>query len=83
MAGKVEAMRKVLSEQARSFLAEQRGDTIGLTVQADPRMPVEDQARVLAELRIHGAIGERDGLTIVGSGLAGRLQAERLDALFG
>lgn len=72
---KIEAMRKALSADARGVLAGARDDHTGTVVQASPAL--------LAELRIHGAIGERDGLTILGGGLAGRLKAERMDALFG
>ncbi len=72
---KIEAMRKALSADARKALAAAKNDHTGTVVDACPR--------VLAELRIHGAIGERDGLTILGGGLAGRLQMEKLDLLFG
>ena len=72
---KIEQMRKALSADAREALAVAKSDNIGTVVEAGPS--------VLLELRMHGAIGERDGLTILGSGLAGRLQAEKLDLLFG
>lgn len=72
---KIEHMRRALSAEALEALAGARNDYIGTVVEATPR--------VLAELRVHGAIGERDGLTILGGGLAGRLQMEKLDLLFG
>ncbi len=76
---KIETMRRVLSPEALAALAGMRGDYPGAVV-SNGRIPV--RAAVLAELRIHGAIGENDGLTLMGSGLAGRLQAELLDELF-
>lgn len=71
---KIQQMRTALGAEALAALAGTRGEHAGAIVLA----PVG----VLAELRVHGAIGERDGLTVLGSGLAGRLQAELLDSLF-
>lgn len=71
---KIEMMRKALSDRALVCLAGQRFDYPGGVVQGE--------ASLLAEMRMHGVIGENDGLTLLGSGLAGRVQAELLDALF-
>lgn len=77
---KIEQMRKALSPSTLADLAKQGGEYPGFVVQINPAQP--DKARALAELRVHGVIGENDGLTILGSGLVARLKAELLDALF-
>lgn len=52
-----------------------RGSRIGTVVQGD--------APTLAGLRLAGVIGDNDGLTVKGSAVAMRLQAEHLDRMFG
>ena len=52
-----------------------RGSAVGTVVQAP--------AEVLSGLRLAGVIGERDGLTIKGSAVAMKMQAEYLDRMFG
>ena len=52
-----------------------RNARIGTVVQAE--------GSVLAGLRLAGVIGENDGLTVKGSALAERWQAEYLDRVFG
>lgn len=78
---KIEAMRKALSAEALAALATQGGEYPGFVVQINV-LGASAQRRVLAELNIHGVTGPNDGLTIMGSGLVGRLKAELLDSLF-
>lgn len=73
---KIDAMQLKLSESALERLSLTGRDYIGAVVQID------DEA-VMTELRVHGVIGEDDGLTVLGSALAGRLQAQALEAMFG
>lgn len=72
---KIQAMRSALSTEALAVLSLAGSDKIGFVVQSG-------NESVMTELRKVGVIGERDGLTILGSGLAGRLQEEALNALF-
>ncbi len=75
---KIEAMRRALSSEALAALLAARDSHQGTVVTSG--RPVS--RALLAELRIHGAIGERDGLTVIGSLLAGRLQHEAFEAAF-
>lgn len=77
---KIEAMRKALSAEAIDALSGLAGEYPGFVVERPLRACGE---RVMIELRKVGVVGDNDGLTVIGSGLAGRLRAERLDALFG
>ena len=78
---KIEKMRQVLSAEALAALSTQAGEYPGFVVQVDRRYYLIARS-ILAELRIHGVTGPNDGLTIIGSGLVGRLKAELLDSLF-
>ena len=59
----------------RAAIEGTRGSRIGTVVEAS--------GGVLAGLRLAGVIGENDGLTVKGSALAARWQAEYLDRVFG
>lgn len=79
---KIQTMRAELSGVALAALAVQGGDYPGFVVQAPNSMTAASRRLFLAELRARGVIGERDGLTVIGSGLVARLRAELLDSLF-
>lgn len=72
---KVAMMRKALSADALEVLGLAGSSTIGHVIQSD-------RPGVMVEFRKCGVVGRNDGLTIVGSALAGIVQAEVMDALF-
>jgi hypothetical protein len=75
--GKIEAMRKALSAEALRALAEAGSPNQGFVPTGHAVTP-----EVLAEFRARGVVGLRDGLTMIGSLLAGRLIEELYDARF-
>lgn len=72
---KVLKMKRALSAEAFITLGYAGVTKIGSVVSlAD--------GEVLAELRVHGVIGENDGLTIIGSGVAAMAQEFVYDLVF-
>ncbi len=72
---KVQAMRAAIGAEAFNALGFTRSSRIGAVVQLQ-------SLAVMRTLRVHGVIGENDGLTIVGSALAAQAQAAVEDSLF-
>ena len=74
---KIEAMRRSLSTEALRALAEAGSPNQGFVPTGYAITPA-----VLAEFRMRGVVGLRDGLSRIGALLAGRLIEELYDAKF-
>ncbi len=72
---KVLKMKRALSAKAFTDLGHAGVTRIGAVVQLQ-------DASSLAELRVHGVIGENDGLTLIGSAVAGMAQEFVFDLAF-
>jgi hypothetical protein len=74
---KIERMRASLSETAIEALASTGHAHRGGTPRGHSITP-----EVLAEFRIRGVVGRSDGFSEIGAMLAGKLNAEKMDAMF-
>lgn len=74
---KIQAMRKALSPAALAEVETLGGERVGYVVNLHP-----SKAAVMTEFRKVGMLGERDGLTEVGSLLAALMRAEYMDRAF-
>lgn len=75
MMSKVQAMRKAIGDEAFVALGYAGVTHVGSVVQLG-------SLAVMETLRVHGVVGEHDGLTIIGSGVAMQAQAHVEDLLF-
>lgn len=74
---RIETMRASLSEAAIEALSLAGHAHRGGTPRGHSITP-----EVLAEFRVRGVVGRSDGFSEIGAMLAGKLNAERMDAMF-